>query len=110
MQKRSRIISLMLLALYLGYFAGASFFVHVHNSNGRIIVHSHPFTNSHHKHSSHCFQLIDLLQDRNSSGAEDFDLPACAQLQRYTIESVTPEQVLFFRPIHGAQLRAPPRG
>ena len=61
MGKTKKIVSLLLLVLYVGYYAGTTFFVHSHNCTNGVIIHSHPYTSATHTHSTTSFQLIDSL-------------------------------------------------
>ncbi len=50
----------LLLTLFVGYFVGTSFFKHTHIVDGKIIVHSHPFSST--EQHSHSTNTIILLQ------------------------------------------------
>jgi hypothetical protein len=60
------IVRYFFLILFLGFFAGNTFFDHSHLYHGNIIVHSHPFTKGQdgkpvHSHNDSGYQLIYLL-------------------------------------------------
>lgn len=53
---------IVLLILFVSYAAGISFFPHKHIIDGKVVVHSHPFSaTEHHTHSTGTIQLIQLL-------------------------------------------------
>lgn len=108
MPRLNKIINILMLVVYIGHFTGTTFFIHQHRLTNGIIVHSHPYKNPHHGHSTHQFQTIDLLQDRTSTEAVDFSLPSCAQLQHPTIPAVDPHQSPIVNGAAVSQLRAPP--
>lgn len=60
-QKHSRILGLLLLLTYIGYFGSSHFFVHQHKNFGYVVVHSHPFANPSHSHSNNEYQVLDQL-------------------------------------------------
>jgi len=52
----------LLLTLFVGYFVGTSFFAHKHIVDGKIIVHSHPFSSTEqHSHSSNVLNLLQQI-------------------------------------------------
>ena len=63
MARHTKIIGLLLAALYLSYFVGTHFFVHSHQLPTRVVVHSHPFAKQPHNHSTMEIQLIDELSN-----------------------------------------------
>lgn len=51
-----------LLILFVSYSVGISYFPHKHIIDGKVVVHSHPFSaTEHHTHSTGTVQLIQLL-------------------------------------------------
>ncbi len=59
-----KLTSGFLLVSFVFYFVGINFFPHKHVINGRVIVHSHPFSsNEHHSHSSNALNLIQQLSN-----------------------------------------------
>lgn len=108
MHRWTKIINLLMLVVYLGYFTGTTFFVHQHHQKDVTIVHSHPYKDAHHGHSSTQLQLLNILQDRTSTEAVDLGLPECAQLQHHPLKAVAlyPLRVVDDVAVH--QLRAPP--
>lgn len=58
-QNKRRLASTLLLVLFVGYFAGITFFPHKHIINNQVIVHSHPFSGS--ESHSHTTNVINLL-------------------------------------------------
>ncbi len=64
MKDRTRkIIGLLLVVLFAGYYGGTTLFYHVHEIDGVKIVHSHPYTGDaqHHTHSAASCRTIQLL-------------------------------------------------
>jgi len=61
MGKTKKIVSLLLLALYVEYYAGTTLFFHSHIYANGAVTHSHPFASATHTHSAAAFQLIDSL-------------------------------------------------
>ena len=61
MGNTKKIVSLLLLVLYVGYYTGTTFFVHSHNCADGAITHSHPYASATHTHSAAAFQLIESL-------------------------------------------------
>lgn len=56
------ITGIALLILFVSYSAGISYFPHKHIIDGKVVVHSHPFSaTEHHTHSTGTVQLIQLL-------------------------------------------------
>lgn len=58
MRRNKNIISLLLITLFVWYYAGTTMCYHTHIVNGVKIVHSHPFPNSTHSHSTASYQII----------------------------------------------------
>ena len=52
MNKLKKILSLLLLLLYVGYYVSTSCFYHVHIIDGEVAMHSHLHKESHHKSQS----------------------------------------------------------
>jgi hypothetical protein len=61
MVKRKKILSLLLLALFVSYYANTTFFIHTHKFDWGEVTHSHPYTSGTHSHSIYTLQLIDNL-------------------------------------------------
>ena len=104
----AKIFNILMLVLYLGYFASSSFFVHQHRQKDVTIVHSHPYKDARHGHSAAQLQLINILQDRTSTEAVDFSLPECAQQQHNIIKATEPYKSSPVCNVAVPQLRAPP--
>ena len=51
----------LLVGLFLVHYMSVVFFTHVHVEGSHLIAHSHPYSNSHHQHSSADFSLIRSL-------------------------------------------------
>lgn len=58
-QNKRRLTSTLLLVLFVGYFAGITFFPHKHIINNQVVVHSHPFSGSEsHTHTTSAINLL----------------------------------------------------
>ncbi len=56
------ILGALLLTLFVGYFVGTAFFLHKHIVDGKIIVHSHPFSSTEqHSHSSNVLNFLQQI-------------------------------------------------
>lgn len=97
-----------MLVVYIGYIAGCDCFIHEHQFQNRVIVHSHPYTNSHHGHTSQDLRLLDLLQECSSTEAIYFELPVCAEIEHQVLVTVMPQQQHTVNGVLRPQLRAPP--
>lgn len=58
---KERIIALFLIILFVSYVGNNTFFAHVHYMGNEVITHAHPFTDSHHSHSSNALLTIAFL-------------------------------------------------
>jgi len=103
-----RIVNYLLLVMYLGYFAGTTIFIHSHLFQNRIIVHSHPYTNSQHGHSESELLVLDQLQDRTSTEAVYFSMPLEVQLPCSTIVTIAASKLVYACDVAASLLRAPP--
>ena len=61
MDKKKKIISLLLLTLFVSYYASTTLFFHSHQYAWGTIIHSHPYTAATHAHSANALQLINTL-------------------------------------------------
>ena len=61
MGKTKKILSLLLLWLFISYYANTTFFIHTHIFAWGEVTHSHPYTSGTHSHSIYILQLIDNL-------------------------------------------------
>ena len=66
-------VKLILPVFFIAYILNVSLFLHTHIVNGVTIVHSHPWSDANHHHSSAQFQLIHLLSHFDSDGDITFD-------------------------------------
>lgn len=103
-----RIVNYLLLVMYLGYFTGTTIFIHSHLFQNRIIVHSHPYTNSQHGHSESELLVLDQLQDRTSTEAVYFSMPMNVQLPCVALVAVVPLKLVLACDVVASLLRAPP--
>lgn len=60
-RKFVRFAGCLLAILYVAYFMGGHLFVHHHHLQNRVVVHSHPFSNPNHSHSTAQLLTIDQL-------------------------------------------------
>lgn len=57
-----RKLGVLLIAIFMGYFASTNFFPHTHTVEGRLVAHSHPYLPSaHHTHSASAVDCIAYL-------------------------------------------------
>ena len=103
-----RFMDCLMLVAYIAYFAGSNFFIHKHQMQFNVVVHSHPFTNPNHGHSEHDLVLLDLLQECTTTEAVHFELPQCAMQLCFAVQSVAPQQKPVVAVRWSEQLRAPP--
>jgi hypothetical protein len=103
-----RIVNYLMLVMYLGYFTGTTIFIHSHLFQNRIIVHSHPYTNSQHGHSESELLVLDQLQDRTSTEAVYFSVPSNVQSLCSTIIAIAPSKLVYAYDVAVSLLRAPP--
>lgn len=108
MRKTAKITSLLLLVLYLGYFASSNFFVHSHLFRNHLIVHSHPFSSKSHTHTGSEFEVIDLIQNATSLQAVEPAFVACAEITLFADPSMALQPRLASASCALASLRAPP--
>ncbi len=61
-EKLRRILAISLLLLFSMFTVGNIFCLHTHQSEGRVVVHSHPFLpSSHHSHTSSQFVALAIV-------------------------------------------------
>lgn len=100
--------ALFLLILLMSYKVGVTMFVHTHNVDGTMVVHSHPFTSNNHSHSS--TQVIAIGQLSSFNGLENTSYNEI-NVFHYSVEEINfSEQNLFVINACDASvsLRAPP--
>jgi len=113
MIKTKKIISFLLVALFMSYYASMSFFPHGHIIEGATITHSHIHTDSHHdtKSGEHTDQCITLIAQISHFDYIDF-LCNCVfkPLQLPLYEDKIVEVMHWVASIHleNLSLRAPP--
>ena len=61
MVRAKKILSFLLVALFISYYASTHFFYHTHHYTWGAIAHSHPYTSEMHTHSAGTLQLINSL-------------------------------------------------
>ncbi len=104
----TKIVNVLMLALYLGYFAGTTLFIHHHHVRNHVIVHSHPHAGHSHGHTAKQLQLLDILQNRTSTEAVSFGMPPVAQIQLHVPANVELLQPVIIGDPAVPRLRAPP--
>lgn len=100
---------LLLLSLYLAFFAGNAFFYHSHYSEGKVIHHSHPFTGSPAEHS-HAQSDLALIDQANAASFLLLVLPVFSGLfsLKQSKQAFFQVFVLARFPNLSPNLRAPP--
>ena len=70
--------SLLFLLLFVGSFISNNFYLHVHEIDGTIVYHSHPFaSDAQHQHSGACAEIIQHLNHTNFNfDKQNIDLSA----------------------------------
>ena len=108
-KERSKAIkAVLLLILLVSYKLSVTIFVHTHNVDGTMVVHSHPFTSNNHSHSS--TQVIAIGQLSSFNGLENTSYNEI-NVFHYSVEEINfSEQNLFVINACDASvsLRAPP--
>ncbi len=102
------IISVCLLVLFTIYQTGITVFPHEHILNGEKLVHSHPYSNANHSHTSDQALSIARLSSVQTLKAEisfiqDIELPML-----YALEPDSYSIILKAPHTHCVNLRAPP--
>jgi len=65
---KKKILSVVLVGLYLSFYASTHFFYHTHQYTWGTVTHSHPYTQGTHTHSAHALQLINNLTNMLFTG------------------------------------------
>ena len=102
-------IGVLFLFLFCSYWCGISCFTHSHVENGVVIVHSHPFSDSHHHHTADQYETIFYITHFFSLEYQTYffeGIVRYAHLFKPFILLSIPVLVLFRR--KGISLRAPP--
>ncbi len=102
------IISVCLLALYTVFQLGITVFPHEHILNGEKLVHSHPYSNANHSHSSDQAVAIARLSSVQALKAETSISQAIERPMLYALELNTYSIILKAPHTHCVSLRAPP--
>ncbi len=108
MKRGKYFLSLCLLVLYVMFQAGISVFPHEHILNGEKLVHSHPYSNANHSHTSDQAVTIARLSsvqtlEAQVSEAGTLDLPLL-----YAVEYDECSFSIISRHTRCLGLRAPP--
>ena len=109
MHKTKKLLSLLLIALYLSYYAGTTFFPHTHKYVWGTVTHSHPYSSASHTHTANALFFINNLNNLLfvfSATAFCFGLLIASNTIFSLVNTRRPKS-LFFGCI---QLRAPPAG
>lgn len=101
------ILRVLVVALFLSYYCGATLFSHTHNYNWGDVTHSHPYLPSaNHTHTTAGCFLIDVLSSLQfTQGAEIVFFVVVVGL---IILSVERKERIFHFSIPQCNLRAPP--
>ena len=104
---KKKVLSVVLLALFVSYYGSTHVFVHTHQFAWGIVTHAHPYTSGAHTHSANALLLIDNL-DRLLfvSGATAFYLALLNVVRAFNFNCISKYTVGFLGGCH--PLRAPP--
>lgn len=112
---RTKIVSIFLLILFLGYYSSITFFTHSHFIGGVTIVHSHPYKSENGKsspnsqHSNKELQVIQLLSEYFTTAALIlFGATMIRSLWTLIPVNFVPEDYFKFPGYCTFSLRAPP--
>ncbi len=73
----AKLLTLLLMLLFAGYYSGSTLFIHTHIINSGAITHSHPYLpDKDHSHSTNEYEVLSLLCD---FVAEEVDFPDVPQ-------------------------------
>lgn len=99
------ILSILVVSLFVSYYASVTMFVHTHFFEWGTITHSHPASTGH-SHSTDSYLLIDSL----STFVAVFSAAAAVITVGYTLFRVLTTEVTytFFAKVRLYSLRAPP--
>lgn len=102
-----RVVGILLLVLFMGYYGSSTLFPHTHNIEGETITHSHPYLPSAgHSHSASAIQIIGVLSNIVFVTAVGFVFATIISSSAIIYKVVT-ELVQSVCSIH-CRLRAPP--
>ena len=108
MYNKRRLIAILLSFVFLQYFAWCNFFVHSHRLTNRIIVHSHPFSNKAHNHSTEETLIISQLSDATCLSQQPLGVPDCAVSVLHTMQDIYVGCRVKGESLLSPALRAPP--
>jgi hypothetical protein len=108
-----KILSLLLIALYVSYYVSANFFIHTHDSTWGTVTHSHLHTESHHntKNGDHTEDSIMMIALISHFEYVDFHcdyLLTPSQCQLYENKIVEVTHWVTSIHLQNLSLRAPP--
>lgn len=107
--KKRTIIGLFFLFLFCIYWCGISCFTHSHVENGVIIVHSHPFKDSHHHHTHAQYETIFYVTHFFSQECSTSPLEISARIIQLPILYILVDMAIVVLCKRGTlYLRAPP--
>ena len=108
MGKPKKILSVLLVALFVSYYAGVSFFPHTHVYAWGTVTHSHPYSSGTH---THCTDILKFIHNLNNN----FHVLFAAFVLYFAILSVSKAHFCIAevrsaisQHLAGNQLRAPP--
>jgi hypothetical protein len=113
MIKIKKILSLLLMVLYVSYYANAHFFIHSHVYKDITVVHSHAHNDSHHstKTGGHTEQSIVFIDQISHFDYIDFScnyVPTPLQFQLYQEKFAEFSHWIAFEYFKSLSPRAPP--
>ena len=103
-------MGIFLLSVFIGQFFGSTFFPHLHNISGVVIVHSHYynlFQKSHHQHSEEEIVVIHHLSHAVFTAPTELS-PAVPTIEALVLPMLRMMAFADVSPILHSLLRAPP--
>ncbi len=85
-ERRKYVLSLCLLTLYIVFQAGITVFPHEHILNGEKLVHSHPYSNANHSHTTDQAVVIARLSSVQTLEAQASCIQEIARPALYALE------------------------
>ena len=107
-KKTYRLISLLLLTLFVSYRVGIFSFTHLHIVNGVIIAHSHPYSNKSHSHTT--AEFITIAQLSTIQATENESIFSFSLVESVVCELITLPNSFhqLLKHEHNVPPRAPP--
>jgi len=70
-----KIFCILMLATYVFFYASSNFFYHTHIQFNSIVVHSHPFGDKAHNHTTNQIQILDIIASAVYESSENVTAP-----------------------------------